>query len=82
MMRPFCGRGGRKSNPMTGSVMNGKLTWDIAVRTGRVEVIGQRELRERLRSWFLLSPIAMTGDEASRTGLTMLPLADAAIAAR
>ena len=35
----------------------GKLAWDAAVRSGRVEVIGERQLLERLRSWFLLSPI-------------------------
>ena len=56
------------------AVWFGKLTWDVAVRTGKVEVIGQRDLRERLRSWFLLSPIAGKVDKASRTGLAMLPL--------
>ena len=35
----------------------GKLGWDAGVRSGRVEVIGPRELRDRLRSWLLLSPI-------------------------
>ena len=35
----------------------GKLGWDAGVRSGRVEVIGPRELRNRLRSWLLLSPI-------------------------
>jgi DNA-binding HxlR family transcriptional regulator len=35
----------------------GKLGWDAAVRSGRVEVIGPRDLRDRLRSWLLLSPI-------------------------
>ena len=35
----------------------GKLAWDAGVRSGRVEVIGPRELRERLSRWFLLSPI-------------------------
>lgn len=35
----------------------GKLAWDAAVCSGRVEVTGPRELRDRLRSWLLLSPI-------------------------
>lgn len=33
----------------------GKLAWEVAVRSGRVEVIGLRQLRDCLRSWFLLS---------------------------
>src|SRR6185312_7690386 len=41
------------------AVWFGKLAWDVAVASGRVEVVGQRDLRARLRSWFLLSPIAM-----------------------
>jgi DNA-binding HxlR family transcriptional regulator len=55
------------------SVWFGKLAWDVAVRSGVIEVMGQRQLRERLRFWFLLSPIAMKGDKVSRTGMTMLP---------
>jgi DNA-binding HxlR family transcriptional regulator len=35
----------------------GKLGWDAAVGSSRVEVIGPRDLRDRLRSWLLLSPI-------------------------
>ena len=35
----------------------GKLGWDAAVGSNRVEVIGPRELRDRLRSWLLLSSI-------------------------
>lgn len=42
----------------------GKLAWKSAVRSGRVEVIGPRQLRDRLPFWFLLSPIAMTSDGA------------------
>ena len=41
------------------AVWFGKLTWDAGVRSGKVEVSGLRSLRERLRSWFLLSPIAL-----------------------
>lgn len=40
----------------------GKLTWQAAIRSGRVEVTGPRRLRDRLRSWFLLSPLAATSD--------------------
>ena len=42
----------------------GKLAWDAGVRTGKIEVIGPRQLRERLRSWFLLSAIRVTNDAA------------------
>jgi DNA-binding HxlR family transcriptional regulator len=35
----------------------GRLGWDSAVGSSQVEVIGPRELRDRLRSWLLLSPI-------------------------
>ena len=38
----------------------GRLEWETGVRSGRVEVMGPRPLRERLRSWFLLSPIRVT----------------------
>ena len=47
------------------TVWFGKLTWEAAVRSGRVEVIGPRQLRERLRSWFLLSPINLSNDVPS-----------------
>lgn len=36
----------------------GKLAWEVGVRSGRVEVIGERELRERLRSGFPIAAIA------------------------
>jgi DNA-binding HxlR family transcriptional regulator len=54
----------------------GKLAWDAAVRSGRVEVIGSRELRERLRAWFLLSPIRVTTDEATQNKAIVQPPAD------
>ena len=49
------------------AVWFGKLTWDAGVRGGQIEVMGPRELRERLRSWFLLSAIRVqsTGDTVS-----------------
>ncbi len=49
----------------------GKLTLDAAVRADRVELIGPRQLRDRLRSWLLLSPVALKGGPSSdsRTGV-------------
>ena len=37
----------------------GKLSLESAVRCDRIEIIGPRHLRGRLRSWLLLSPINM-----------------------
>jgi DNA-binding HxlR family transcriptional regulator len=42
----------------------GKLAWDAGVRSGKIEVIGPHDLRQRLRSWFLLSAIRVTSDAA------------------
>ena len=50
----------------------GTLAWDAGVRSGRVEVIGERQLRERLGSWFLLSPIRL-GDDATAQRTTIGP---------
>lgn len=36
----------------------GRVSWDASVRADKVEVTGPRQLRDRLRLWFLLSPIA------------------------
>ena len=49
----------------------GKLTLHAAVRADRIELIGPRKLRDRLRSWLLLSPVALKGDPSSgsRTGM-------------
>jgi hypothetical protein len=49
----------------------GRLAWSAAVRSGKVEVIGPRQLCESLGSWFLLSPIAAEGNAAPRIGATM-----------
>ncbi len=43
------------------AVWFGSLAWDAGVRSGRIEVIGPRDLRERLRDWLLLSPIRLPG---------------------
>lgn len=51
----------------------GRLAWDAGVRSGRIEVIGPRELRERLSRWFLLSPISVKSDEVAQGGTTMQP---------
>jgi DNA-binding HxlR family transcriptional regulator len=49
----------------------GRLPWDAAVRSGRVEVIGERQLRERLRFWLLLSPIQVTAKIAAQSRTTV-----------
>src|SRR3954447_13170840 len=41
------------------AVWFGRLAWDAGVRSEKIEVMGPRQLRERLRSWFLLSPITV-----------------------
>ncbi|MGE3782867.1 MAG: hypothetical protein AB7H71_09005, partial [Alphaproteobacteria bacterium] len=46
------------------AVWFGKLAWDAAVGSEKIEVIGPRQLRERLRSWFLLSPVAVRSHAA------------------
>jgi DNA-binding HxlR family transcriptional regulator len=55
----------------------GRLAWEAGVRSGKVEVIGPRPLRERLRSWFLLSPITVKDAAARRVDTTMPPPARA-----
>jgi DNA-binding HxlR family transcriptional regulator len=47
------------------AVWFGKLAWDAGIRSGQIEVIGPRELSDRLRSWLLLSPIRLKGAAAS-----------------
>ena len=42
----------------------GRLAWEAGVRSGKVEVIGPRRLRDRLRSWFLLNPYTVNSDAA------------------
>lgn len=49
------------------AVWFGKLAWEAGVRSGKIEVIGPRPLRERLRSWFLLSAIRVTNDAATQS---------------
>jgi hypothetical protein len=39
----------------------GKLALSKAISSERIEVIGPRQLRDRLGSWFLYSPINMSG---------------------
>jgi len=53
----------------------GRLTWDAGLRSGRVEVAGERQLCERLRSWFLLSPFQATDKVASGTKMMVPPVA-------
>lgn len=58
----------------------GKLAWDAGIRSGRIEVIGPRELGERLRFWLLLSPIRVKGalekEENSMAPLDANPMAE------
>jgi DNA-binding HxlR family transcriptional regulator len=44
----------------------GKLSLDAAVRSDKIEIIGPRSLRSRVRSWLLLSPINMGNLSISR----------------
>jgi len=53
----------------------GKLAWETGVRSGKIEVIGPRPLRERLRNWFLLSAIRVTTDAATQSRAMKLPAA-------
>jgi DNA-binding HxlR family transcriptional regulator len=45
----------------------GKLAWETGVSSGRVEVTGDRQLRDRLRSWLLLSRIRVTDNSATQS---------------
>ena len=51
------------------AVWFGKLDWEMGVRAGKIEVTGPRHLRQRLRSWFLLSPVAIRGDKLAVSGV-------------
>jgi DNA-binding HxlR family transcriptional regulator len=57
----------------------GKLGWDAAVGAGRVEILGPRELRDRLSSWLLLSPIRVKVD-ATAADNQIAPISPAQIA--
>jgi DNA-binding HxlR family transcriptional regulator len=57
----------------------GKLSWDAAVRCGQVEVSGPRFLRNRLRDWFLLSPIRMPNEAEADGHLVTAAKASAAV---
>jgi hypothetical protein len=51
----------------------GRLAWDAGVRSGKVEVMGPRQLGDRLRSWFLLSPITAKTVAQRPGGMTRPP---------
>jgi DNA-binding HxlR family transcriptional regulator len=59
------------------SIWFGRMTWDAGIRSGKVEVIGSRRLREQLRSWLLLSPIRVMSNEAAGGKSAMPRVADA-----
>ncbi len=47
--------------PTMVAIWFGRLTWDAGIRSGKIDVRGPRKLRDRLRLWFLLSPITLNG---------------------
>ncbi len=47
--------------PTMVAIWFGRLTWDAGIRSGKIDVIGPRKLCDRLRLWFLLSPITLNG---------------------
>lgn len=51
----------------------GRLAWEAGVRSGKVEIIGPRRLRDRLRSWLLLNPYTVNSDAAPRVEPTTPP---------
>lgn len=55
----------------------GRLAWEAGVRSGRVEVIGERAMRDRLRSWLLLAPVRVKRDEAAIEAVTDVMAASA-----
>jgi DNA-binding HxlR family transcriptional regulator len=55
----------------------GRLTWESATRSGKVEVTGPRPLRERLRSWLLLNPYVVRNDPEPQVNAKARPVGDA-----
>ena len=45
------------------SIWFGRMTWDAGIRSGTLEVIGSRRLREQMRDWLLLAPIRLTNND-------------------
>jgi DNA-binding HxlR family transcriptional regulator len=64
------------------SIWFGRVTWDAAIRSGTVEVIGSRRLRERMRYWLLLAPIRVTNNDVAQGKPAMQRAADAVEAVR
>ena len=64
------------------SIWFGRVTWDAGIRSGTVEVIGSRRLRERMRYWLLLAPIRVTNNDVATGKPAMRRAADAVGAAR
>ena len=64
------------------SIWFGRVTWDAGIRSGTVEVIGSRRLRERMRYWLLLAPIRVTNNDVAQGKPAMRRAADAVGAAR
>lgn len=50
------------------SIWFGRMTWDAGIRSGTLELMGSRRLREQMRHWLLLAPIRFTNnDRVSRS---------------
>jgi hypothetical protein len=64
------------------SIWFGRITWEAGIRSGTVEVIGSRGLRERMRSWLLLAPIRVMNNDIAQGKPAMQRAADAVGAAR
>jgi DNA-binding HxlR family transcriptional regulator len=64
------------------SIWFGRMTWDRGIRSGAVEVIGSRRLRERMGSWLLLAPIRATNSDIAQGKPATQRVADAGRAGR
>ena len=64
------------------SIWFGRVTWDASIRSGTVEVIGSRRLRERMRYWLLLASIRVTNNDVAPGEPVMRRAADVVEAAR
>jgi len=51
------------------SIWFGRMTWDAGIRSGTVEVIGPRRLRDQMRHWLLLSPVRLTDHNVGEGGM-------------
>jgi hypothetical protein len=64
------------------SIWFGRMTWDAGIRSGAVEIIGSRRLREQMRSWLLLAPIRAANNDIAQGKRATQRVADAVGAGR